>query len=130
MYWFELSPDTVNLGLGFWGMNRPALDAMRRLITQTPSKMLDVLQQARIPDESYSIDGDIYKRMKVPDTVPQALVPFYPRKELYLCKRGFTLADAYSQRIAEQCGQEYLRLKPLYLLFRELADIGKATLDA
>ena len=130
MYWFELSPDTVNWGLGFWGMNRPAFNAMRTMMVQKPSKILDAFQKARIPDDIFSIDGDCYKRMTIPDTVPDVLKPYYPRKELYLCRRGMNLTSAYSKNIVELCGQDYLRLKPIYLLFREFADIGKATLDA
>ncbi|MBN1778229.1 MAG: DUF2461 domain-containing protein [Clostridiales bacterium] len=130
MYWFELSPDTVNWGLGFWGQNRPAMDAMRTMIEQKPSEMLDALTKAGIPDEMFSIDGGVYQKKEIPEGVPDALKDFYPHKELYLCRRGISLSDAYSGNIARQCGQDYLRLKPLYTLFRNLADLGRASLDA
>ena len=130
MYWFELSPDTVNWGLGFWGMNRPAMDAMRTMIVQTPSKVLEAFKQARLPDKAFSIDGDIYKKLKIPDGVPEALRNYYIHKELYICRRGISLADAYTPRITKLCADDYLRLKPLYTLFRQLADTGKAALDA
>jgi len=129
MYWFELSPDTVNWGLGFWGANRPAMDAMRMMIDQKPYEMLDTLKQARIPDKKYSIDGSEYVKKKIPDVVPEALKAFYLRKELYLCRRGVPLSDAYSGRIVKLYSQDYLQLKPLYQLLRKLADLGKSSLD-
>ena len=129
MYWFELSPDTVGWGLGFWGPNRPALDALRTMIEQRPSEVLDALHQARIPQDDFRIDGDMYQKRKVPQGVPDELKSLYLHKELYISKRG-TLADAYTGGIVQLCGQDYLRLKPMYLLFRKLADLGKAALDA
>ena len=68
MYWFELSPETVGWGLGFWGPNRPAMDAMRNMIEQRPSEIRTALEKAQIPDDDFSIDGDLYKRRKIPDT--------------------------------------------------------------
>ncbi len=129
MYWFELSPDTVGWGLGFWGPNRPALDALRTMIEQRPSEVQKALREARIPQDDFKIDGDVYLRRKVPEGVPEEMKSLYIHKELYISKRG-ALADAYTPDIARQCGQDYLRLKPMYLLFRRLADLGKATLDA
>ncbi|MBE0601522.1 MAG: DUF2461 domain-containing protein, partial [Firmicutes bacterium] len=129
MYWFELSPEGVGWGLGFWGPNRPALDALRTMIEQRPSEVMDALHRANIPCDDFAIDGDVYQKRKIPDGVPDELKSLYLRKELYVSKSG-SLADAYSGAIVQQCGQDYLRLKPLYLLFRKLADLGKATLDA
>ena len=130
MYWFELSPDTVNWGLGFWGANRPAMDSMRELITQKPSEMLTALKQAQLPNDAFSIDGSVYQRKIIPDTVPDLLKQFYVRKELYLCRRDISLSKAYSKQIVQLCSQDYLRLKPLFAYFRKIADIAKASLDA
>ena len=68
--------------------------------------------------------------MAVPDTVPELLQSLYVRKSLYISRGNIALSEAYSGRLVELCAKDYLRLKPLYLLFRELADIGQASLDA
>jgi uncharacterized protein (TIGR02453 family) len=130
MYWFELSPDTVNWGLGFWGANRPAMNALRTMIDTKPSKVLDAFTKAGLPDDRFLVEGETYSRMKVPEGVPAALQTLYPRKSLYVSRMNVSLSEAYSGGITELCGQDFLRLKPLYLLFRELADIGMAALDA
>ncbi len=130
MYWFELSPETVNWGLGFWGPNRPAMDAMRTMIEQRPSEILHAFKQANLPHEDFRIEGDVYKRRKIPDGVPADLQSLYIRKELYISRLGLKLGDAYTDEIVKQCSRDFIRLKPVYLLFRRLADIGKAKLDA
>ena len=129
MYWFELSPDTVNWGLGFWGQNRPAMNALRAMIENQPSKVLDAFQAAKIPDPSFSVDGETYKRFKIPESVPLALKLYYPRKSLYISREDIQLSDAYSGDIAARCAEDYKRLMPLYHLFRQLADTGKAALE-
>jgi uncharacterized protein (TIGR02453 family) len=129
MYWFELSPDTVGWGLGFWGPNRPAMDALRSMIEQRPSEVLDAMEKAGIPDAEFRLDGEVFQKRKTPPDVPDALKRLYLHKELYISRRG-ALLDAYTGGIVEQCGRDYLRLKPMYQLFRKLADLGKAILDA
>lgn len=39
MYWFELSPETVEWGLGFWGMNRPAMNVLRQRMVEKPKEV-------------------------------------------------------------------------------------------
>ena len=129
MYWFELSPDTVNWGIGFWGENRSAMNALRAMIAEKPEKVRAAFRQARILDTGFSVDGAVYKRMNIPDTIPEDLVEYYIRKSLYVCREDITLSDAYSDTIVDLCSQDFLRLKPLYLLFREAADIGMASLE-
>jgi uncharacterized protein (TIGR02453 family) len=130
MYWFELSPDTVNWGLGFWGENRPAMNALRDRILTRPSDVMEALRQAQVPDHHLIVEGDVYRRFSIPDEVPESLRAYYPRKSLYISRTGVPLSDAYSAGIVRQCADDLLRLKPLYTLFRELADIGLAALDA
>jgi uncharacterized protein (TIGR02453 family) len=130
MYWFELSPDTMNWGLGFWGPNRPALNALRTMIVAKPSKVLDAFQEARVPDERFAIDGETYSRIAIPDGVAEPLLTLYPRKALYVFRKDISVSDAYTARVVALCAQDFVRLKPLYRLFRELADIGMATMDA
>ena len=64
MYWFELSPEVVEWGVGFWGYNRPAMDALRQRMVKKPAEVRRVLRQCGIPDETLHIYGDRYKSMK------------------------------------------------------------------
>ena len=130
MYWFELSPDYIDWGLGFWGPNRPAMDALRRRIEHQPSRLLSVLKECRLPGEGLEIFGDSYARMKAPPSVPEALLPYYPRKSLYIKRVQVPFQLAYEKQLVDLVSQDILRLKPMYQLLRESADEGMAGLDA
>ncbi len=129
MYWFELAPEHVEWGLGFWGYNRPAMDALRKAIREKPDAVLRAFREARIPEQDLEIYGDRYQRMAVPDGLPQLLQEIYPLKELYIKRTGIPLQMAYSEALVERCSQDILRLKPLYLLLRRMADEGMAALE-
>ncbi len=129
MYWFELAPEHVEWGLGFWGYNRLAMDALRKAIRQKPDEVLRAFHEARVPDHNLEIYGDRYQRIAVPPGLPQLLQEIYPLKELYIKRTGISLQTAYTEALVEGCSQDLLRLKPLYLLLRKMADEGMASLD-
>lgn len=130
MYWFELSPEVVEWGLGFWGPNRPAMDALRRRMAEKPKEVQKALRQCGIPDETLRIYGDRYARMKPPDGMPLDLAMLYSMKEIYVKRIGVPLAECYKPELIERVSQDFLRLKPLYQLLRRAADEGMAQLDA
>lgn len=129
MYWFELSPATVEWGLGFWDYNRPAMDALRKRMREKPEEVLRALSQANVPQEGLEMFGGRYSRMAIPPGLPPALTELYPLKELYVKRTGVPLKAAYTPEIVDRCAQDVLRLKPLYHLLRRAADEGIAALD-
>lgn len=130
MYWFELSPEVVEWGVGFWGVNRPAMDALRRRMVKKPAEVRHALKQCGIPDETLRIYGDRYRSMKPPDGLPVELAMLYPCKEIYVKRVGTPLQVCYTPELMDMVTKDFLRLKPLYQLLRTAADEGKAQLDA
>ena len=130
MYWFEMSPEVVEWGVGFWGDNRPAMDALRRRMVNRPSEVLGVLEECRIPDKGLLLYGDCYQRMKLPQELPPELTPYYPRKSIYIKRTDTPLKMAYSSKLTGLVSKDLLRLKPMYELLRSVADEGMAQLDA
>lgn len=130
MYWFELSPEVVEWGVGFWGYNRPAMDALRERMMKKPAEVRRVLRQCGIPDETLHIYGDRYKSMKPPAGMSADLAMLYPCKEIYVKRIGVPLGESYRSEIIDRVSEDFLRLKPLYLLLRQAADEGMAKLDA
>lgn len=130
MYWFELSPEVVEWGVGFWGYNRPAMDALRERMVKKPAEVRRVLRQCGTPDETLHIYGDRYKSMKPPAGMSADLAMLYPCKEIYVKRVGVPLAESYRPEIIDRVSEDFLRLKPLYLLLRQAADEGMAKLDA
>ena len=130
MYWFELSPEVVEWGVGFWGYNRPAMDALRERMVKKPAEVRRVLRRCGIPDETLHIYGDRYKSMKPPAGMSADLAMLYPCKEIYVKRVGVPLGESYQPEIIDRVSEDFLRLKPLYLLLRQAADEGMAKLDA
>lgn len=130
MYWFELSPEVVEWGVGFWGYNRPAMDALRERMVKKPAEVRRVLRRCGIPDETLHIYGDRYKSMKPPAGMSADLAMLYPCKEIYVKRVGVPLGESYRPEIIDRVSEDFLRLKPLYLLLRQAADEGMAKLDA
>lgn len=130
VYWFELSPEVVEWGLGFWCANRPAMDALRRRMVEKPREVKKVLHQCGIPDQNLLIYGDRYQKMKPPAGMPVDLAMLYPCKELYIKRTGTPLSECYKPGLIELISQDFLRLKPMYHLLRKAADEGLAQLDA
>ncbi len=130
MYWFELSPEVVEWGVGFWGYNRPAMDALRERMVKKPAEVRRVLRRCGIPDETLHIYGDRYKSMKPPAGMSADLAMLYPCKEIYVKRIGVPLGESYRSEIIDRVSEDFLRLKPLYLLLRQAADEGMAKLDA
>jgi len=130
MYWFELSPEVVEWGLGFWGPNRPAMDALRKRMVEKPREVVNVLRQCGLPDETLRIYGDRYRNMKPPQHLPLELAMLYPCKELYVKRIGVPLSECYKPELIQLVSDDFMRLKPLYHLLRRAADEGIAQLDA
>lgn len=130
MYWFELGPDRLVWGLGFWGQNRPAMDALRKRMEEKPQEVRKVLRQCGIPDDTLHIFGDAYQRMKPPAGMPLELAMLYPLKEIYVQRVNIPFESCYHSSLSETVAKDFLRLKPLYLLLRSAADEGRAQLDA
>ena len=89
-----------------------------------------MLRQCGIPDETLHIYGDRYKSMKPPAGMPADLAMLYPCKEIYVKRVGVPLAESYRPEIIDRVSEDFLRLRPLYLLLRQAADEGMAKLDA
>lgn len=130
MYWFELSPEVVEWGLGFWTDNRPAMDVLRKRMVEKPREVQKVLRKCGIPDETLRIYGDRYVKMKPPEGMAAELAMLYPHKELFIKRCGVPLSECYKPEIVQHVSQDFLRLAPMYHLLRQAADEAKAQLDA
>lgn len=130
MYWFELGVDHIEWGLGFWGGNRPAMNALRERMTRKPQEVLRALKAANVPDAALQIYGDRYQRMKPPDGMPLKLAMLYPLKDFYIKRVDPPLSLCYQSDLTDIVKKDFIRLKPMYTLLRSVADEGMAQLDA
>ncbi len=130
MYWFELGPDHINWGLGFWGDNRPAMETLRQRMREKPREVEKVLRQCKLPDaDGLAFGGDRFTRMKCPQEVPPSLQALYPLKSLFIQRVNASVQDAYKSDITDRVAKDILRLKPMYLYLRSASEEGAAQMD-
>lgn len=127
MYWFELGPERLNWGLGFWGENKEAMALFREMMAKNPKKVLALFKECGLPnDDGLVVSGESYKKLKQPDDLSPKLKELYMLKSPYFERINANMKDAYSGEIAKQVIGDMLRLKPMYQLFRGLSDEATA----
>ena len=68
-YYFELGPDRLSWGMGFWNENREALDLFRRRIRANPDDTLALLDDMDLVSRKLYLGGSVYKKMTVPPDI-------------------------------------------------------------
>ena len=125
-YW-DVSPDATHWGMGIFGDHKPTMDVIRRRILAAPNEVAQVLAASGVP-ERFTLEGNAYKRLVVPDEVPEALRALYIKKGYYFQNnaRADDFDALFSGDIAARMRADFLLLAPLYRWLRgrqlELAD--------
>ncbi|MGN0778366.1 MAG: DUF2461 domain-containing protein [Aristaeellaceae bacterium] len=126
-YWFELSPTSVGWGLGTWGENRPAMDALRRRIAAQPQRVKDIVDDCRLPERGMAVQGSFFKRLEIPDSVPPTLHWLYRAREVYIVRENTQMPWIYDKQLIDRVRADYEAMAPLYRLLRGVWDeIGHA----
>lgn len=78
MFW-GFGPEWMSWGCGCYSTDKPLMDALRLEIRQHPDEVRTVFAHPRIKGR-FEIYGEAYKKMKVPDDVPEDLRDLYVKK--------------------------------------------------
>lgn len=108
--YFEIDESAAFYGMGFYGENRPLMNALRRRMREGAEEFLPL---ASAVTGEFALNGPVFKRMAVPPEVPEALREWYPRRGFYVEKR-LPLALARTPELVEEVAGGFRRLKPLY----------------
>lgn len=125
MYW-GFGPDWMGWGCGSYGTDRPLMDAFRQRILTAPDQVREVFQAEGFP-KRYVIGGEEYRKMKVPESVPEDLRPLYTLKYLSV-SHDATEAEWALMRTPEfvrQMVAEINAMTPLLRLMKELRRGGE-----
>lgn len=118
--YFDVSADGASYGAGLYNDNRPLMNALRREIRLEPERVLSAWEPVR---GEFALLADRYKRMAVPEETPEELRGWYTMKGFYFEKpiRDFELLK--SPALADEIAGGLRRLKPLFVLMRDLVSI-------
>ena len=124
MYW-GFGPDWMGWGCGSYGTDRPLMDAFRQRILTAPDQIREVFRAEGFPDR-YTIGGEVYRKMKVPESVPEDLRALYPLKYLEVAHNGTENEWALMKtpEFVRQMIYEINAMTPLLRLMKELRGNG------
>ena len=105
--------------MGVWSENRPLMEAMRRRMAARPEDYLRVLPI--LQKRGFSMSGREWKKIAVPDTLPEALAPWYKKRDIY-ADRSLSSQDALRPDIVDRVGKDFTALAPLYRIFQGCAE--------
>jgi uncharacterized protein (TIGR02453 family) len=116
---FDMSDEGASYGMGFYDENRPIMNALRRRIETEPDAVRAVTGRAL---ERFQLSAKAFKRIKIPDAVPEDLRPFYPLRGFYV-SRDIPVSALMSGALAEEIIGGYAWLTPLYRYIMSLEPI-------
>lgn len=115
--YFDLSDPGGSYGMGFYRNNRPLMNALRRRMVTEPDRLAGLISPL---SDTFTLHADIYRRMTVPENLPDCLRPLYPAKGFYFEKELNDFQLLKSPALVEEIAGGYRRLAPLYRYFSEL----------
>lgn len=118
--YFDMSDRGASYGMGFYDENLPLMRAHRQNISSDPREFLDIAERA---EERFTLYPKAYKRMPVPDTLPDKLKKWYALRGFYVEKEINDDALIKSPALADEIAGGYAYLKPLYDYFKRLTPI-------
>lgn len=109
-FYAEVDIDGVFFGMGFYAQNRPLMDALRARMRRAPDQALSLLAPL---EGDFVMHGERFRRMAVPEELPEGLRDWYLRKSFYL-EKTLPFQQAESGALAGTIAAGFMRLKPLY----------------
>ena len=109
--YFDLSADGGSYGMGYYRGSRPLMNAWRRRILAEPERLESLLRPVLTEFTLYS---DCYRRMAVPEDVPELLRPLYPVKGFYFERELNDFSLLKSPALADEIARGFRVLAPLY----------------
>ena len=113
-FYLEIGAEDVSFGMGFYALNRPLMNALRRRMRLAPEEPAAIC--AALAGE-LTLYGGAYRRLAVPEELPKILRPLYVRKAFYF-EKTLPFSHAKSPALAREIGEGFLRLAPLYAYVR------------
>ena len=126
--YFDLSASGGSCGMGYYRAAKPLMNALRRRMATQPEELLGLLAPL---EGEFTLHTENYRRMAIPDSVPDALRPLYPTKGFYFEKSLDNFSLLKSPALAEEIARSFRLLAPMYHYLRTLTpeEDADATVD-
>jgi len=119
--WWGFGPDWLSWGCGCYAADKPLMDALRLEIRRNPEAVREAFAVSRIR-EAFDIYGESYKKIAVPDDVPDDLRFLYIKKGFGIEHNG-TPAEwkaLYTHEMADILARDLAAMAPLHQLMQRM----------
>lgn len=117
-FWFDLSDAGASWGLGMYLDNKPLMNALRRQLREHPEDV----RAALAPAAGFMQIGSSYKRMAIPEEVPEDLRLWYPLKTFGLQKEEKSWEALEDVNLWQRIQSDFEALSPLYRFVTSLTE--------
>lgn len=121
-YYGEFGPDRLDWGLGIWGENREVMDMFRKRMEANPDGIMAMIDDMDLPERHLGLGGSWFKRMPVPEQIPDRLKRWYLSRDMYIGKVDPAYEWAFSDRLKTEMEKDFLAMAPLYQTLRGICD--------
>lgn len=118
--YFDISCKGASCGMGYFRPERTLMNGLRQRILTEPESLMALWEPLSAEFTAYT---NSYRRMAVPDAVPEVLRPFYTARGLYFEKPIIDFALLKSPSLADAIIAAYQRLTPMYRYLERLTPV-------
>ena len=121
-YWFELGPGGVDWGMGVWDFSRERQELFRRRIAADPGRVGGIITGCALESHQLFPWNETYKRLAMPENVPESLALWYKAKSIGISRQGAHLGWVYDRSLLGKVAADYQTMAPIYRLIRGVWD--------
>lgn len=122
-FYFDIgSGGEVSCGMGFYSQNKPMLNALRQCILTDPDSFRAVIEPLQ---GKYHCFANCFKRISIPERVPEDLRSWYAVKNFYYQKSSADMDLIASPALAEWVKEGFRDLAPLYHFLMNLTPLDE-----
>lgn len=118
VFFFEISPDGAEYGLGCYDMKAPTLERMRRIIDENPARVERMLDDV-LDGEIFGIYGEDYKRPK--RVFDSRLGMLYNKKKFGFSRKMKWGNALMSRKLPERIAHDFKTLIPMMKFMMEFS---------
>jgi len=118
-FYFDMGSRLSHYGMGFYGDNRPAMETLRRHLSQDAGPFRATTEA---PLASFELKGNRYKKLAVPESVPDDMRVWYLQKGFYMERTTEDLSLLKTEKLVDELICGYQSLTPMYQYLMKLFD--------
>ncbi|MEB7889853.1 DUF2461 domain-containing protein [Hafnia alvei] len=125
VFFFEISPDMLRYGLGYYSASRGTMDRFRHLALRQPEEFAAARACCKAP---FELVGDSYKRPLIKDQDPE-IADWYNRKTFAVMATDYQVEQLFTPELATMLVKKLTKLARLYHFLMKVEALKQVPLE-